>query len=175
MFLLRHALGRVRRQGSLAGDIARHCRPRRPHLDLRLFPKMININSLRQWHCERRNRDRICAGAAKGRVTLDRVHRTDYDRVEGVGHRSTRMTRVAPAIATVSSMSAAGQSRIKLAARRPRTAAPPRVPNTAPTAPRASPTRADPPARPNAAPATAPIRTRVPNWTGTLRLGVDGS
>jgi hypothetical protein len=75
MLLLRHALGRVRRQGSLAGDIARHCRPRRPHLDLRLFPKMININSLRQWHFERRNRDRICAGAAKGRVTLDQVRR----------------------------------------------------------------------------------------------------
>src|SRR4051794_6505490 len=79
--------------------------------------------------------------------------RTDYDRIESAGHRSTRTTRAAPAIATASSISAAGKSRLKVAARLARTAAPPRVPPTAPAPPRASPTRAAPPRIPKAAPA----------------------
>src|SRR5215210_2820606 len=91
---------------------------------------------------------RVDAGAAD-QLTLDQSHRlaccgepagerrtglprTDYDRVEGAGHRSTRMAKIAPAIATVSSMSAAGRSRLKLASFCSRTPAPPRVPSTAP-------------------------------------------
>ena len=41
--------------------------------------------------------------------------------------------------------------------------------------PATTPADEQPPAAPIAAPASAPLRMRAPNWTGTLRLGVDGS
>ena len=73
-------------------------------------------------------------------------------------------------------MSAAGRSRPNAAASFARTARPPSVPITAPTAPATSaPIHGTPPAMPIAAPLTAPVTTRVANCIGTVRLGVDGS
>jgi len=41
--------------------------------------------------------------------------------------------------------------------------------------PATPPNSSDLPAAPNAVPDRAPIAMRAPNWTGTVRLGVDGS
>ena len=61
------------------------------------------------------------------------------------------------------------------AASRARAVRPPRVPITAPIMPATPPNSSDLRAAPNAVPDRAPIAMRAPNWTGTVRLGVDGS
>ncbi len=72
-------------------------------------------------------------------------------------------------------MKAAGRSLPKAAASRARKARPPSVPTTAPATPTTAPESSEPPAAVSAAPQSPPIKIRVPNWTGTVRLGVEGS
>ena len=78
-------------------------------------------------------------------------------------------------MATASSMKAAGRSLPKVFASRARNARPPKVPITAPVIPARIPLTITPLAAPTAAPEKAPIAIRAPNWTGTVRLGVEGS
>src|SRR5262249_34473072 len=98
----------------------------------------------------------------------------DNDRIELFHGSATPISSAAP-MATASSTKAAGRSPPKAFARRARKARPPRVPMIAPTNPARRPPIIAPPAAPTAAPDSAPGAMRAPNWTGTVRLGVDGS
>src|SRR5207244_7501512 len=96
----------------------------------------------------------------------------DDDRVEATGHRITMTMANAAAIATASSMKAAGGSLPNVAASFARAARPPRVPITAPTIPATAPRTSDPADAPIAPPESAPVTIREQNCTGTVRGGV---
>src|SRR3954447_16118009 len=120
----RHINAKVRGTPREMGGVGRR------HKRLSRRAARVHAGAPDQFTLDQSHRQACCGEPASERRTG--LSRTDYDRVEGVAHCSTTMAKLAPAIATASSMSAAGGSRLKLAARRARAAAPPRVPNTAP-------------------------------------------
>src|SRR5262249_15492807 len=123
--------------------------------------------SLDEGHCH--------AGAGQlSRQRRPSLAGADDDRIELFHGNATPISSAAP-MATASSMKAAGRSLPNAFASRARKARPPRVPIIAPTVPAISPPIIAPPEAPTAAPESAPVATRAPNWTGTVRLGVDGS
>src|SRR6476660_9268281 len=90
-------------------------------------------------------------------------------------HQNLATAKIAKMIAAASSMTAAGKSLPNAFANRPRIAAPPYVPKTAPITPASRPNITEPEAALTVAPTSAPLRIRAINCGGTLRLAVFGS